>query len=138
MGKRPSSRRVKSHRRYTYEQAAKVLGVSVQTVRGWRKLGLLVLTDKIPHLIVGEHLIAFLDTRYSKRRITLHLDQFCCMRCGGPVQAYGAMADYAPLTPSRGVLSALCATCEGNCTKFVSHAQMVTLSQTLSIAKRNK
>ncbi len=138
MGKRLSSRRIKSHRCYTYEQTANVLGVTPQTVRGWRSLGLTVLTDKIPHLIIGEHLIAYLDTRNSGRRIRLALDQFRCMHCGGAVRAYGAMADYSPLTTSRGVLRALCATCEGNCTKFVSRAQMVTLSQTLSIAKRNE
>jgi hypothetical protein len=133
MGKRVTSRRIKTHSQYTYDQAATALGVSVQTVRGWRKAGLPVLTSKIPHLIIGAELKAFLDRRTSKSMLTLTLEQFRCMRCGGPVTAYGGMVDYAPLTPTRGVLSTLCATCEGACSKFASRTQVDDLSQILSV-----
>jgi hypothetical protein len=84
-------------------------------------------------LIIGAELKAFLDRRTTKPKLTLSLEQFRCMRCGGPVAAYGGMVDYTPLTPTRGVLSTLCATCEGACTKFVSRAQADDLSQILSV-----
>ena len=133
MAKRVTSRRIKTHRQYTYDQAATALGVSLQTVRGWRGAGLPVLTAKIPHLIIGAELKAFLDRRSTKSKLTLSLDQFRCMRCGGPVAAYGGMVDYTPLTPTRGVLSTLCAGCEGACTKFASRAQVNDLSHILSV-----
>ena len=53
MARRVSARRVKIHNQYTYEQAAEALGVSVQTVRGWRQSGLTVLDSQKPHLILG-------------------------------------------------------------------------------------
>ncbi|AVW90648.1 helix-turn-helix domain-containing protein [Celeribacter baekdonensis] len=133
MTKRVTSRRVKIHRQYTYDQAAMALGVSLQTVRGWRREGLPVLTSKVPHLIIGAELKAFLDRRSTKSKLTLTLEQFRCMRCGGSVAAYGGMVDYTPLTSERGVLSTLCATCEGACTKFASRAQVDALSHILSV-----
>ncbi|MEP0520390.1 MAG: hypothetical protein ABJO09_10540 [Hyphomicrobiales bacterium] len=138
MAKRVTSRRIKKHRQYTYDQAATALGVSPQTVRGWRPMGLQVLTGKVPHLIIGEVLIDFLDQRNIKRKITLTLEQFNCMRCRSPVAAYGGMADYMPLTPYRGVLSTLCAVCEGTCTKFVSRAQADDLTQNMSLTICNR
>lgn len=55
------------------------------------------------------------------------------MRCGGLVEAYGGMVDYTPVTPTRGVLSTLCAGCEGTCTKFASLSQAEALTEILSL-----
>lgn len=133
MARRPTSRRIKGHRQYTYEKAAVALGVTPQTVRVWRGEGLPVLTGKTPHLIVGSDLKAFLDKRNAKARIALRLDQFKCMRCRMAVAPYGGLVDYTPLTPYRGILSTLCAECEGKCTKFASLAQLNHLSGILSV-----
>lgn len=133
MARRPSSRSIKVHRQYTYEKAAAALGVTPQTLRVWRGEGLPVLTGKIPHLIIGSDLKAFLDRRNGKPSITLRPDQFKCMRCRVAVAPYGGLVDYTPLTPDRGILSALCAVCEGNCTKFASRAQAEHLSAILSV-----
>lgn len=136
MARRPTSRMIKAHRQYTYEAAAKALGVTTQTLRVWRGEGLPVLTGKIPHLIVGSDLKAFLDRRNGKPAIKLRPDQFKCMRCGAAVAPYGGFVDYIPLTPDRGVLSTLCAVCEGKCTKFASRAQVEHLSTILSVEFR--
>ena len=66
MAKRVSPRKIKIHNQYTYEQAADALGVSVQTVRLWRKSGLLVLVSQKPHLILGFALKDFLNKRSNK------------------------------------------------------------------------
>ncbi len=137
MGRRFSSRRVKTHRQYTYEEAGYAVGRSSQTVRGWRKEGLVVLDSQTPHLIVGAELKAFLDKRNNEAVLTLALDQFRCMRCGGATRAYGGMADYEAYTPARGVLKALCEVCEGACCKFVSKSQLDDLAGILNIALPN-
>lgn len=137
MAKRVSSRSIKNQRQYTYEEAANVLGVSVQTVRGWRKVGLPVLDGQKPHLIIGEVLKGFLDHKYAKSGRTLAIDEFLCMRCRRPRRALGAMIDYKSHTPSRGLLSALCEVCEGPCTKFAGYADLPNLSNFLDIEIRN-
>ena len=136
MARRPSSRKIKAHRQYTYEKAAAALGVTTQTLRVWRGEGMPVLTGKIPHLIVGSDLKAFLDRRNGKPAITLRPEQFKCMRCRSPVAPYGGLVDYTPLTPDRGVLSTLCAVCEGKCAKFASRVQVDALSAILSVEFR--
>lgn len=136
MGKRVSGRALKIHRHYTYEQAARALGVSVQTVRAWRDKGLLVLTCEKPHLILGEALKEFLAQRGARKKLALAPHQFYCMTCRSPRNAYGGMADYTPLSPARGKLESLCDACEGTCVRLVGKADLAQLSDHLQITLR--
>ena len=68
MAKRVSARGVKKHCEYTYDAAAEVLGVTIQTMRGPRALGLVVLDSQRPHLILGHKLKRFLEIRMPKVR----------------------------------------------------------------------
>lgn len=138
MAKRVSARRVKIHRQYTYENAADTLGVTVQTVRAWRKKGLAVLDSQKPHLILGHHLKEFLEKRTPKRSRKLAPDGFLCMSCDAPSAAYGAMADYIPINAQRGRLMTLCASCQTVCGKFVSASMRDDLNATLTIVIRDK
>lgn len=138
MPKRVSARKIKIHNQYTYEQAADVLGVSVQTVRLWRQAGLEVLDSQKPHLILGFALKNFLNTRNDKPERRLARDQFLCMTCNAPRRAYGAMADYLPYTDTRGRLEALCEVCEGVCGKFASPRLCTELAPILTISTRNR
>jgi excisionase family DNA binding protein len=68
MGKRhPNYRRVKIHRSYAVEQAARRLGVHKNTVRAWIKVGLPTIDDRRPILILGSDLIAFLRARRARK-----------------------------------------------------------------------
>ncbi len=138
MAKRVSARKIKLYNQYTYESAADLLGVSVQTVRLWRQSGLDVLDSQKPHLILGFALRDFLNERSNKPERRLALDQFLCMACHAPRQAYGGMADYLPYTPLRGRLEALCEVCHGPCGKFVTPRLCAELAPILSIATRNR
>ena len=138
MPRRVSAREIKIHNQYTYDQAADVLGVSVQTVRLWRQSGLDVLDSQKPHLILGFALKEFLQSRAIKPERRLAQDQFLCMTCNAPRRAYGGMADYLPYTDARGRLEALCEVCEGLCGKFASPRLCVELAPILTIAKRNR
>lgn len=138
MAKRVSARKIKIHNQYTYSQAADVLGVSEQTVRSWRGLGLSVLDSQKPHLILGFALKDFLNKRSNKPERRLARDQFLCMACDAATRAYGGMADYRPYTATRGRLEALCEVCGGLCGKFASPSLCDELAPILTIATRNR
>lgn len=138
MARRVSARRVKIHSQYTYEQAADLLGRSVQTVRQWRDLGLQVLDSQKPHLILGFALKDFLNKRANKPERRLARDQFLCMTCNKAKRASGGMADYQPYTDLRGRLEVLCETCLGPCGKFASPALCAELAPVLTITIRNR
>ena len=73
MAKRhPNHRRVKLHRNYTVEEIASLLFVHKNTVREWVKLGLPVIDNKRPMLILGQELAAFLQARRIKNKRTCH------------------------------------------------------------------
>lgn len=137
MARRVSTRRVKKHRHYTYESAADALGVTPQTVRSWRAQGLMVLSDRRPHFILGEALIEFLSARQKTRTVRMAKDQFMCFTCRAPQHPYGMMVDYVPINPARGRLIALCETCEGRCQRFVSKASLADLGGVFQIVRRS-
>ncbi len=136
MARRVSARKVKVHSQYTYEQVADLLGVSVQTVRLWRRSGLQVLDSEKPHLILGFALKDFLKKRANKHERRLARDQFLCMACNEPKRPYGGIADYWPYTDTRGRLEVLCETCQGPCGKFVSPKLCAELAPVLTITMR--
>lgn len=138
MAKRVSAQRVKIHRTYTYDSAAEALGVTVQTMRAWRKDGLAVLDSQKPHLILGRDLKHFVQNRRPVASYKLALDEFYCMSCRGPKRAYGAMADYEPFNALRGRLVALCKCCETPCGKFATPAICDELAPILTIVKRHR
>lgn len=137
MAKRVSARRVKIPRQYTYDSAADVLNVTVQTVRAWRPLGLAVLDSQKPHLILGYELKRFLDSRKPKTTCKLEPDEFYCVLCRAARTPYGAMADYVPFNTVRGRLVALCGVCETPCNRFVTLKMCGDLAKTLTIATRD-
>lgn len=138
MAKRLSARRIKAQRTYTYEEAGDALGVTMQTVRAWRRDGLAVMDGQKPHLILGAVLKAFIANRAKKSKAILAPHEFHCMSCRAPREAYGGMADYVAITPTRGVLSTLCGVCEGQCVKFASNAQLPAFAEKLTIAISNR
>lgn len=138
MAKRVSAQRVKIHRQYTYDSAADVLGVTVQTVRAWRQEGLEVMQSTKPHLILGHDLKRFIQNRKRKSSGKLEPDTFYCMTCDGQKRAYGAMADYEPYNSVRGRLVALCETCQKPCGKFANPKTCDDLATILTIATRHR
>lgn len=137
MAKRLSARRIKAQRSYTYEEASDALGVTMQTVRAWRRDGLEVMDGQKPHLILGAVLKTFIVARGMKSKTTLAPHEFYCPSCKTRRDAYGGMADYMAATPTRGSLRTLCAVCERPCVKFASKAQLAAFAEGLTIATSN-
>lgn len=103
--------RIKLHRNYTVEEAARVLGIHKNTVRNWLKHGLLAIDDTRPAVILGWVLREFLERRRAAARSKCPPGHFYCLRCRTPRRPAEGMADYSPFSPTVGNLKGLCEVC---------------------------
>ncbi len=122
MAKRVSTRRIKKHRLYTYEEVGDALGVTRHTVRAWRADGLEVMASGRPHYILGAALIEFVAHRQAKRSAERKPDEMLCFTCKVHRKPFGALVDYIPITETRGRLLGLCGTCGGSLHRFAGKA----------------
>ena len=125
MAKRFSHRRVKRHREYTIQEAARVTGAHPRTVVRWIKRdGLAALTEQRPWLIAGADLKTFLGARATRIRSRMAAHQFYCLTCKCPREAALKMADYNQTTATSGMLTALCAVCDTLVHKAVKRSDL--------------
>ena len=105
---RPKWHRIKVHRSYTVDEAARELGIDKGTMRRWLKDGELpYLDDQKPALILGVSLKVFGQNR-TKAKIICKPHEFYCFKCRAPKVAAGNMADFVPRSPKSGNLKAIC------------------------------
>ena len=129
---RPKWHRIKVHRSYTVEEAARELGVSKGTVRRWMKDGELpYLNDQKPALILGVSLKAFGQNR-TKSKVKCKPHEFYCFKCRTPKAGAGSMADFVQRSPKSGNLKAICE-CGTIMNKNVSKATLQSLEAILAI-----
>lgn len=135
MGKQhPNHRRVKIHRSYTVEEAARQLAVHKNTVRQWIKAGLPISDNKRPTLILGGELSAFLQVRRAKNKRPCSPGEVYCVRCRAPKPPAGGFADYSPITEQTGNLVAICPDCEGLMNRRVSLAKLDYVKGEIEVA----
>jgi excisionase family DNA binding protein len=108
---RPDRRRVKIHRSYTVEEAARSLNIARGTVRRWLKRGLPAIDGRKPALIRGSDLQAYLNAK-ARPKHSCPPGQCYCVKCKAPKEPAGSMAEYVVMTPTSGNLRAMCPTCE--------------------------
>jgi hypothetical protein len=136
MAKRASTRKIKQHRLYTYEEAGGNLGVTAHTVRSWRPSGLQVMTARTPHYILGAELIRYLEDKQAKKSVKMSLDQMYCFKCKTPQKPLWAMVDYIPINDTRGQLTGLCGACEGGLHRFVGKGDLGRFGQIYDISSK--
>lgn len=129
----PNPRRVKIHRSYSVEEAAKLLRVHKNTVREWIRRGLPTVDQRRPVLILGWELAAFLDQRRRVNKRPCQPGQIYCVRCRCPQSPAGSMADYLPLTTSGGNLLGLCPVCDALMYRRVSYARLRDVQSNLDV-----
>ena len=130
---RPKWHRIKVHRSYTVDEAARELGIVEGTVRRWLKGGELpYLNDQKPALILGVSLRAFGQNR-TKSKVICKPYEFYCFKCRAPRVAAGNMADFVQRSPKSGNLRAICA-CDTIMNKNVSQSSLQALAEVLDIA----
>ena len=107
--------RIKMHRSYSVDEAARILGKAKGTVRRWLKGGLPAVNDQKPSLILGEDIIEFLTLQKAPaKKCTLF--ECYCVKCRTPRRPAGDIAEYVPITPKTGNLRALCRSASHSCT----------------------
>ena len=109
--RRIDPRRIKIHRTYTVEEAAKSLGTHKNTVRLWIKQGLPTADERRPTLLRGRDIRAFLENRKAKRKHRLAAGEFYCLKCRAPKSPYACVADYVATSATFGNLKGLCPDC---------------------------
>lgn len=109
---RANPRAIKLHRTYSVEDAARVLGVHKNSVRGWCKDGLKAIDNGRPILFLGSELRAFLERRNASRKRPCHPGTLYCFRCREPRAPALGMVDWTPINARIGNLKALCGICE--------------------------
>lgn len=138
MAKRPNPRAIRAARTYTVEEAALALNVAVGTVRGWCKAGLPIMSTKRPHLILGDALRNFLETRRKSARASLLPDQLYCLHCKEGRRPMGLLVDVLPQTPTTARLFGLCEVCGGGCNVMISTAKIDTIRPIFNLAFKDK
>ena len=120
---RPDRRRIKIHRAYTVDEAARTLGIAKGTVRRWLKSGLPSIDNRKPALIRGLDLADFLKSK-AKPRQHCPPGQCYCVKCRSPRKPDGAIAEYIVLTATSGNLRAICPTCSSLMHRRMAAAQL--------------
>jgi len=134
MGKRHTNYRlIKTHRNYTVEEAADLLGVHKNTVRQWIKLGLPVIDDQRPMLLLGPDLFAFLQAKRIKNKQPCKPGEMYCFRCRVPKRPALNMAEYQPKTESLGNLFGFCPDCETGMNRSVNPSKLEQIRGELEI-----
>ena len=112
MPRRSNPRRVKLHRSYSVDEAAKCLGVHKNTVRRWLKEGLPQIGGRGQTLILGRDSPG-LPRREAADGQSSHcpLGFMFCLKCRAPNTPACQMIEYVPLTGASGNLKALCPDC---------------------------
>lgn len=129
-------RRVKTHRNYSVEEVARLLGVHKNTVRDWIRLrGLATVKDQQrPQLVLGHELAEFLTKRRQANKRPCAPGQIYCVRCRVPQLPAGAMADYVPITTKSGNLVGICPVCETLMHRRVSLARLGDVRGVLEVS----
>ena len=137
MARQPNWRRVKRNRNFTYDEAARLLGVHKRTVRNWvQRDGLSALTDQRPHLIVGSVLSDFLRSRRQGRKTRMSLHEIYCLRCRMARDPAERMVDCILSEAPTGNLCGICPVCESLMYKRVSLARLDQVCRKLEVTMR--
>jgi excisionase family DNA binding protein len=120
-------RKIRLCRCYSIQEVAKLLGVGVNTVRAWIRLGLPVLGSEKPILIPGDGLKNWLKARGAARKHKCLPDELYCLRCRRPRKAKTGSAVIAPRNSKTVVVQACCATCDARMNKTGSLAKILEI-----------
>jgi len=134
MYKYPSAKKIKATRSYTIPEVAEVLGCTTRTVRNWAGMGLRVLTENRPYLIVGDDLKKFLADQSASKKVKLAPNELYCLSCKVPRKPLGMIADEIRQTGTISRIVGLCEVCGGTCNRMISARAMPEFSRVFDIA----
>lgn len=128
MSRRPEWRRLRTHRSYSVDEAARTLCVCKATVRRWiRDKDLPVLDDTRPTLILGRELIAFGKAQRKPKQKCRPMEAYC-MSCRAPRKAAFNAAEISSANAASANLRMLCVECSGLIHRRYGWQQLVALN----------
>lgn len=134
MSRKLQWKRIKSHRSYTLEELATLIGCHRNTARAWMKHGLRPLNDgRRPLLFHGGSAKEFLKARRAKAQRPCRPHEMFCFKCKTPRELAGSMADFRRQSARGGVLAGMCVQCSTLMFKRTSTAAVELLRATLDI-----
>lgn len=131
-GHRLNRRKVKIHRSYTIDEAARTIGAAKGTVRRWIDKGLSAIRDRKPWLILGADLADYM-ARQARPKRSCPPGTCYCVKCRDVRQPAGMMAEFVPINANSGNLRAICPICDSLMHRRTSHAQMPTIRAILDV-----
>jgi hypothetical protein len=131
--KRFDARRVKIHRSYAVDEAARVLRSHKNTIRNWLKRGLPTVDTHRPHLIRGADLKEFVTAKQMRGKTRCRGGQLYCVRCRAAKQPARQIAEYLPITPTSGNLRGSCPDCGTRIFRRVSLRQLASATGDLAV-----
>ena len=120
MSSRNNPNRIKIHRSYTVIEVSETLGVHPKTVRNWIRVGLPVVDEKRPLLIIGADLKIYLK---QKRKTYMHkceLDEMYCLRCKQPTNPSIESLQFIAMPAGMARMTGHCGECGYRENKFAS------------------
>ena len=135
MAKNHNPNRAKIHRSYTVEEVANLYDVHKNTVHAWiKKHGLLINDNLRPTLILGRDLRQFHQERRTKNKCKCLPHEVYCLKCKKPQVPAGDMADYIPITETKGRLISLCPECGNLINQYKRLDQIQAIKSKLAIS----
>lgn len=131
--KRFDARRVKIHRSYGVEEAARVSGSHRNTVRNWLRQGLSAVDAHRPILIRGADLRRFLAARRLRGKSPCTPGQLYCVRCRAPKHPVAQTVQYIAIAAASGNLKGRCPDCGTDIYRRVSLRRLASVTGVLTV-----
>lgn len=136
MGRAANWRKVKTHLTYTYDEAARALGVHKRTVIGWGRKGLPIYKDQRPHLMRGCDIRDHLREGRDNRKTPLKATTFYCFKCRTARDPAEGMVDCTLPPEGPAMLQALCSVCTTPMFKRTKRDRIPELRRKLDVTVR--
>jgi len=134
MGARlPNPNLAKIHRTYSVHEAARLCGVTRNTIRRWIKRGLTACDEHRPVIVRGADLRMFLQDKRTQNKRPCGPGRIYCVGCRSPKKPAGSIADYLPSTAAGGKLAGICPDCGSMMYRRVSLAKLVSVRGEMDI-----
>lgn len=138
MAKRVNPMAVKANVAYDVGEAATALDVTPATIRNWIKDGMEAMTASKPHLILGEAIREYLQSKYAAAKKPLKQNELFCPSCRTGREPVPGSVSIRPVSPKTDLLKGQCAVCGGKATRMISHNQLQLFADTFKVVKRHR
>jgi len=132
--RRPDWRRIKSKTSYTFDEAARALGVHRNTLRHWvRDHGLPAIMETRPFLILGADLVTFLRQRRKSRKRKCGIGELYCLKCRAPRKPVPDLIEFRQMSQARAAIVGICLVCETLMHRFISSRRAASVAAEFNV-----